>query len=72
MAPNLTTYMTATHMGDLDTTRLAHLFTKPAQSLMITFSADPSLGIVADRFTGRAVVFLATASFVTQTTASLR
>ena len=72
LTPNLTTHMTATHMGDIDTKPLAHLFQKPAQSLMMSFSADPGLGIVADRFTGRAVVFLATASFVTQTTASLR
>jgi hypothetical protein len=72
MTPNLTTHMTATHMGDLDTGRLAHLLHKPAQSLMMSFSADPGLGIVADRFTGHAVTFLATASFVTQTTASLR
>ncbi|MCW5694128.1 MAG: DUF882 domain-containing protein [Pseudolabrys sp.] len=72
LTPNLTTHMSTTHMGDLDTGRLAHLFQKPAQSLMMSFSADPGLGIVADRFTGHAVVFLATASFVTQTTASLR
>ncbi len=72
LTPNMTTHMTTTHMGELDTTPLAHLFHKPAQALVMTFSADPGLGIVADRFTGHAVVFLATASFVTQTTASLR
>jgi len=72
MTPNLTTHMTTTHIGELDTGRLAHLFHKPANALMMTFSADPGLGIVADRFTGHAVTFLATASFARQTTASLR
>ena len=72
LTPNMTTHMTATHMGDLDTAPLAHLFQKPAQALVMTFSADPGLGIVADRFSGHAIAFLATASFVTQTTASLR
>ena len=38
----------------------------------MTFSADPHLGMVADRFSGDAVVFLATATFTPQTTASLR
>ena len=33
----------------------------------MTFSADPHLGMVADRFSGSAVVFLATATFTTQT-----
>ncbi|MBS0248212.1 MAG: DUF882 domain-containing protein [Proteobacteria bacterium] len=72
LTPSLTTGMTTTHMGDLDTKPLAHLFHKPAQALVMTFSADPSLGIVTERFSGHAVTFLATASFVTQTTASLR
>jgi hypothetical protein len=39
----------------------------------MSFSADPHLGMVADRFDGRAVVFLATTTFTApQTTASLR
>ena len=38
----------------------------------MTFSADPHLGMVADRFSGSAVVFLATTTFAPQTTASLQ
>jgi hypothetical protein len=38
----------------------------------MTFSADPQLGMVADRFAGRAVEFLAAATFVRQTTAALK
>jgi hypothetical protein len=39
---------------------------------MMTFSADPNLGMAVDRFSGSAVVFLATATFAPQKTASLR
>ena len=46
--------------------------TKPAQSLAMTFSADPNLGMTTGRFDGPAVVFVATATFTTQMTASLR
>jgi hypothetical protein len=38
----------------------------------MSFSADPHLGMVANRFSGRAVVFVDTATFKTQATASLR
>ena len=72
LTPDLSSYMTATQMGARDMAPLSQLFHKPAQALMITFSADPGLGIVADRFTGAAVTFLATATFTPQTTASLR
>jgi hypothetical protein len=59
-------------LGELDPTWLHDLLHKPAQSLAMTFSADPQLGLVTDQFSGNAVVFLATATFTTQTTASLR
>ena len=72
LTPDLSSFMTATQMGPQDMAPLSQLFHKPAQALMVTFSADPGLGIVANRFTGAAVTFLATASFVPQTTASLR
>ena len=48
------------------------LLYKPAQSLVMTFSADPHLGMVADRFSRPRGGFLATATFTHQTTASLR
>jgi hypothetical protein len=40
--------------------------------VLMSFSVDPKLGMVTDRCTGNAVVFLATATFTAQTTASLR
>ena len=72
LTPDLTTFMTASHMGERDMAQYSHLFHKPAQALVMTFSADPTLGLVTHGFTGRAVTFLATATFVQQTTASLR
>jgi hypothetical protein len=66
-------YMTASRVGPVDPRWLAGLLHKPPQSLSMSFSADPQLGMVAGAFSGSAVVFLATKTFVPpQTTASLR
>jgi hypothetical protein len=72
LTPSVSGFMTATRQGALDMRPLVALLHKPPQALVTTFSADPHLGLVADRFSGRAVVFLATATFTTQTTAALR
>ena len=71
LTPSVRGFMTATRMGAVDPRWQYALLQKPSQSLVMTFSADPHLGMVADRFTGSAVTFLATATFSTQT-ASLR
>ena len=39
---------------------------------MMSFASDPQAGMTADRFSGEAVVFLATTRFVPQQTASLQ
>ena len=72
LTPSVSGFMTTTQLGIFDPKPLQQLFNKPPQALAMTFSADPQLGMVAERFTGSAVVFLATATFVTQKTASLR
>lgn len=72
LTPSVSDFMSATHQGAPHMGPLVTLLHKPAQALVMTFSADPHLGLVAERFSGRAVVFLATATFVTQTTAALR
>jgi uncharacterized protein YcbK (DUF882 family) len=64
--------MTATRLGPLDTGALQELLLKPSESLVMTFSADPHLGMAVDHFGGNAIEFLATATFVTQTQAALR
>jgi len=67
LTPSMSDYMTATRLGALDPRPLHELLYKPSLSLVMTFSADPHLGMVADRFSGSAVVFLATTTFSTQT-----
>ncbi|HVZ54079.1 MAG TPA: DUF882 domain-containing protein [Pseudolabrys sp.] len=72
LTPSVSGSMTTMQLGAIDPRPLHTLMHKPAQSVLMTFSADPALGMVSDRFTGKAVVFLATARFTTQTTAALQ
>ena len=72
LTPSVRSYMTLTRVGAIDPRWQHVLLHKPAQSLAMTFSADPHLGMVAYRFSGSAVVFLATTTFAPQTTASLQ
>ena len=72
LTPSVRDFMTATRVGAVDPRWQHDLLHKPAHSLVMTFSADPHLGMVADRFAGSAVVFLATATFNMQTTAALQ
>ncbi len=72
LTPSVSGFMTSTRLGELSPAWLQELLHKPEQSVLMSFSADPQLGMMTDRFTGNAVVFLATATFTTQTTASLR
>jgi hypothetical protein len=72
LTPNVTNYMTTTRLGHIDPQWQVSLLRKPAQAVMMSFSADPNLGMVTGRFTGHAVVFVATATFIQPTTLSLR
>jgi uncharacterized protein YcbK (DUF882 family) len=72
LTPSVSAYMTTARLERVNPKWLTPLFKKPARSVLMTFSADPHLGMTADHFTGHAVKFLATATFTTQTTASLR
>ena len=81
LTPSFSSYMTATRVGPVDMRSLEELLHKPSMSVAMTFSTDPQQGLVATRFGGPAVVFVATMTFVTQsaaaafsshTTASLR
>jgi uncharacterized protein YcbK (DUF882 family) len=72
LTPSVSSFMTATNMKPRPMRPLVELLHKPAESLVMTFSNDPHMGMTASRFDGRAVVFLATATFAVQTTAALR
>lgn len=72
LTPSVTGFMSTTQLGAIDPRPLQEMLHKPAQALVMTFSADPHLGMVAEQFSGSAVVFLATATFTTQQSAALR
>jgi uncharacterized protein YcbK (DUF882 family) len=72
LTPSMRDFMSTTQLGARDPRSLQGLLHKPAQSLTMTFSADPDDGMVAHAFSGQAVVFLATTTFVRARTASLR
>ena len=72
LTPSASRYLTATRLGPANPGWLSELLHKPEHAVLMSFSADPHLGMVADRFSGPAVVFLATATFTPPTTVSLR
>ena len=71
LAPSASTSMSTTVLGDTDMTLMRIHFAKPQAVVAMSFSDDPQMGLVSDRFTGPAVATLATQSFVMRT-ASLR
>jgi hypothetical protein len=60
VSPSVRQYLTALALGPQDYSALESLVQKPASSLLMTFGADPNPGMTYDRFTGSAVVFMAT------------
>ncbi|MEA3109087.1 MAG: hypothetical protein QOI88_3692 [Gammaproteobacteria bacterium] len=71
LSPSASTSMSVSTMSDPDLTLMRSYFVKPQIAVAMSFSDDPQLGLVCDRFTGPAVAKLATQSFVMRT-ASLR
>ena len=71
LTPSVSHSMTTTRMGDVDPRGFEELLHKPAQAVAMAFSADPLSGMQTARFSGNAVTFLATATFVRARTASL-
>jgi uncharacterized protein YcbK (DUF882 family) len=69
LAPRLENAMTITTFGAPDFGNLKPFMQKPASSVMMTFSADPHLGMNTDQFSGSAVVFQATVTFGMRTAA---
>ena len=71
LAPSASMSMSATVLGDTDMTAMRAHFVKPLSAIAMSFSDDPHMGLVCDRFTGSATATLATQWFVMRT-ASLR
>ena len=63
--------MSTASFGQSDYRSLAPYLRKPSTTVMMTFSADPQLGMTARKFSGTAVVFVSTMTFGMRT-ASLR
>ena len=67
LAPNLTNYMTTVTTGWQDFRTLSPFMQKPKSSVTMSFSSDPTPGLMANRFSGHAVVFIATTTFSERT-----
>lgn len=67
VTPSVREFMSLTRLGAPDFRRLEVHFVKPTHTVMMTFANDPHLGMVSERFSGAAVVFVATVSFHTRT-----
>ena len=67
LAPSASNSMSATVIGDADMTLMRSYFVKPQAVIAMTFSDDPQLGLLSDRFSGSATAALPTESFVLRT-----
>jgi uncharacterized protein YcbK (DUF882 family) len=67
LAPSATTSMSSTVLGDADMTLMRTYFVKPQAAVAMSFSDDPQMGLLCDRFTGSATATLVTTSFVVRT-----
>ena len=72
LTPNVSSFLTTSRMAKPDPRWMAELLYTPTRSVVMTFGPDPQYGMLASRFSGSAVVFLATASFTSAQTASLQ
>jgi uncharacterized protein YcbK (DUF882 family) len=68
LSPSVHHFMTTLALGTRDLTSLAALMVKPATSVLMTFSTDPTMGLPHDHFSrGTAIVFLPTVTYPTRT-----
>ncbi len=67
LAPSASTSMSTTVLGDTDMTSMREHFVKPQAMVAMSFSDDPQMGLVSDRFTGSATATLVTTSFAMRT-----
>jgi uncharacterized protein YcbK (DUF882 family) len=71
ISPSVRRFLTVLTLGMQDYRALASLVEKPASSIMMTFGADPNLGMTSDRFSGSAIVFISTVTYQAQTHTAL-
>lgn len=67
LAPSASSSMFTTVLGDTDMSLMRAYFVKPQAMVAMSFSDDPQLGLLSERFTGSTTARLQTTSFVLQT-----
>ena len=67
LAPSASNSMFTTVLGDTDMTQMKNYFAKPQAVVAMTFSDDPQMGLLSERFTGSTTARLTTTSFPLQT-----
>ena len=69
VSPSVTRFLCITALGTRDFRTLTPLMVKPANSVLMTFAADPQPGLTQDHFSGSAIVFVSTVTYPLQTAA---
>ena len=69
LSPSVSRFLCITALGAPDFRTLAPLMQKPANSVMMTFAADPQPGLTQDHFAGSAIVFVSTVTYPLHTAA---
>ncbi len=67
VSPSVNRFLCISTLGVRDFRSLAELMVKPANSVMMTFAADPNPGLEYNHFSGSAVVFIPTVSYTLRT-----
>jgi uncharacterized protein YcbK (DUF882 family) len=62
-SPNVRRFLSITELGARDFRSLAAMMVKPANSVLMSFSADPQAGLTSDHFSGSAIVFISTITY---------
>ncbi len=69
VSPSVTRFLCITALGAPDFRTLAPMMQKPANSVLMTFAADPQPGLTQDHFSGNAIVFVSTVTYPLHTAA---
>jgi len=69
VSPSAQDFMSTSLLGAPDFRNLSPYLRKPHQSVMMTFSDDPYLGMTEEKFSGAAVIFVSTVTFQGRTAA---
>jgi uncharacterized protein YcbK (DUF882 family) len=67
VSPSVNNFLCITSLGTRDFRTLSAMMVKPANSLMMTFAADPNPGLEYTHFTGTPAMFIPTISYTLRT-----